>query len=198
MCYLLRSCWHPWIKKVREKYLPHVTSCEWLVTRGFSMQQLAGAVAGTRGENFQWNSRRVFLMFKKRNSGRWQRKVGLHLSDRFSWVLRLVDNLPWFYTNWHWVHNRNSGVLGEYLCSAPVLLWIRSTLWTSTWGQGRGLFANISASKVTTVTTILRPSIHPSIPATGSQVRLRIADDSSQASHHFGAAVSLGQNKKST
>lgn len=84
MCYLLRSCWHPWIKKVREKYLPHVTSCEWLVTRGFSMQQLAGAVAGTRGENFQWNSRRVFLMFKKRNSGRWQRKVGLHLSDRFS------------------------------------------------------------------------------------------------------------------
>ena len=138
-------------------------------------------------------------MFKKRNSGRWQRKVGLHLSDRFSWVLRLVDNLPWFYTNWHWVHNRNSGVLGEYLCSAPVLLWIRSTLWTSTWGQGRGLFVNISASKVTTVTTI-HPSIHPSILpchlATGSQVRLRIADDSSQASHHFGAAVSLGTEKK--
>ena len=29
--------------------------------RGFSMQQLAGAVAGTRGENFQWNSGRVFV-----------------------------------------------------------------------------------------------------------------------------------------
>ena len=131
--------------------------------RGFSMQQLAGAVAGTRGENFQWNSRRVFLMFKKELQVDDNERLAFTSAIAFEifWVLRLVDNLlvPWFYTNWHWVHSRNSGVLGEYLCSAPVLLWIRSTLWTSTWGQGRG-FSPISLHPKLPPSS----SIHPSFP----------------------------------
>lgn len=143
---LLRSCWHPWIKK------SEASPCSSLQERLLAREvRIFSEIPGG-----------FLLMFKKRNSGRWQRKVGLHLSDRFSWVLRLVDNLPWFYTNWHWVHNRNSGVLGEYLCSAPVLLWIRSTLWTSTWGQGRGFRQYLCIQSYHHP----HPSIHPSFPAT--------------------------------